>query len=354
LLAIAAASFAVLVVVSSIRLVMFRADVRADLTDPALAFSSFAFVAACDVVGSDLALAGHRGAAAALAIVAVTAWAALTVLVPGRLAFLVRPFPLRSVGGNWYLWAVGTQSLAIALTSAGHGGGAATAAALVAWVTGLILYVAVSSLVVLRLRHVGLPRTESTAPYWVSMGAASISVLAGAELLSPAWTPSGAARTAMIWITVGAWGLASCLIVPVVTRSVLRHLVWREPLRHRLDLWMIVFPCGMYATASMSLGASAHLPVLSDIGRVAAWPAAIAWAFVFAAMSASGLLRLRARAPIVEGMNDSRHDLSAAHSDDRPGDPPCLQRRVCPVCGSVADEDPPTTCPTCGADLPGD
>jgi hypothetical protein len=32
---------------------------------------------------------------------------------------------------------------------------------------------------------------------------------------------------------------------------------------------------------------------------------------------------------------------------DRPGDPVCLLRRVCPACGSVADEDPPTICPTC-------
>ncbi len=37
---------------------------------------------------------------------------------------------------------------------------------------------------------------------------------------------------------------------------------------------------------------------------------------------------------------------------DRPGDAPCLLRRVCPDCGSVADADPPTTCPQCGAALP--
>jgi rubrerythrin len=39
--------------------------------------------------------------------------------------------------------------------------------------------------------------------------------------------------------------------------------------------------------------------------------------------------------------------------EDRPGDPACLLRRVCPACGSVADEDPPTTCPACHADMPG-
>jgi len=38
---------------------------------------------------------------------------------------------------------------------------------------------------------------------------------------------------------------------------------------------------------------------------------------------------------------------------DRPGDPACLLRRVCPACGAVADHDPPTVCPQCHADMPG-
>ncbi len=40
--------------------------------------------------------------------------------------------------------------------------------------------------------------------------------------------------------------------------------------------------------------------------------------------------------------------------DDRPGDPVCLLRRVCQLCGSVADEDRPTTCPTCHTAIPAD
>jgi rubrerythrin len=54
-------------------------------------------------------------------------------------------------------------------------------------------------------------------------------------------------------------------------------------------------------------------------------------------------------------MNEKRRDHPpAAVDDDLPGDPACLLRRVCQRCGSVADEDPPTTCPTCHADMPAD
>lgn len=47
-----------------------------------------------------------------------------------------------------------------------------------------------------------------------------------------------------------------------------------------------------------------------------------------------------------------RNYVRPSYQDDRPGDPVCLLRRVCQRCGSVADFDPPTTCPTCHADMP--
>jgi hypothetical protein len=36
-----------------------------------------------------------------------------------------------------------------------------------------------------------------------------------------------------------------------------------------------------------------------------------------------------------------------AAETDRPGDAACWLRRVCPTCGTLADEDPPTTCAHC-------
>ena len=36
------------------------------------------------------------------------------------------------------------------------------------------------------------------------------------------------------------------------------------------------------------------------------------------------------------------------------GDPACWLCRVCPACGALADEDPPTRCPGCGEQVPDD
>jgi hypothetical protein len=40
--------------------------------------------------------------------------------------------------------------------------------------------------------------------------------------------------------------------------------------------------------------------------------------------------------------------------EDEGGDPACWLRRVCPECGRLADEDPPTRCAACGAEVPAD
>lgn len=42
----------------------------------------------------------------------------------------------------------------------------------------------------------------------------------------------------------------------------------------------------------------------------------------------------------------------ADEDDDVPGDPACWLHRVCPSCGSIANADPPTTCPQCHAEIP--
>jgi len=44
----------------------------------------------------------------------------------------------------------------------------------------------------------------------------------------------------------------------------------------------------------------------------------------------------------------------ASFAAERPGDPACLLHRVCQACGAVADTDPPTVCPQCGSEMPGD
>jgi rubrerythrin len=44
----------------------------------------------------------------------------------------------------------------------------------------------------------------------------------------------------------------------------------------------------------------------------------------------------------------------ATETTELPGDSVCWLRLVCPECGTMAESEPPTTCPQCGAPLPAD
>ena len=72
--------------------------------------------------------------------------------------------------------------------------------------------------------------------------------------------------------------------------AVLGAAWWRHglaPRGFRRELWMIVFPAGMYATARMRIGSVAGVPGIHDTGTVAAWIAVAVWAAVFTGMLAS-------------------------------------------------------------------
>lgn len=301
LLAIAAVSFVILVSASCWRGVAFPADMAAGLRQPDRAFEGFAFVAACAVLGNGLA--GHRQglAAAVLAGAALIAWLALTCLIPVRLAARRAARPVISqVNGTWYLWAVATQSLAIAAAFLQADGllppGPAASAGIAAWSLGVIVYLAAMILIVVRVLAVGIGRAEATGPYWVAMGAASISVFAATQILRiPGPLAAGGGRIAVIGAAVVLWVMATALVpvLAALTATRCAQGPWRA--RYRPSEWAVVFPLGMYAIASLQLASTAGLPLSGHIGAAAVWVAAGAWALTFGAMLAAPFSRSAGR-----------------------------------------------------------
>ncbi len=293
LLWIASAAFVVLVAASVWRAAAFPADVRGDLARSDRVFSLFAVPAAASVLAARVTDRGQHVVVAALTACTALAWVAACCSV---IAFLAaRTGPLREritdVNGTWQLWVVGTQSVAIAAGSAYAAGlvpdRLAAWAALIAWSAGAVLYLAVTALVSTRLVTVGLAPGDPFAPYWVTMGAASITVFAAAQFLHiTALAVLSAPRPAVTDIALAFWVAATALIPVLAVTGVARWLRGHSPKGFRRELWMIVFPAGMYATASMRIGAEAGLPPIRELGTAAVWVAAAVWAAVFAWMVA--------------------------------------------------------------------
>lgn len=292
LLGIAAAGYLLLAAAYTWRMVSYRREFLADATDPRTAFSLFTFVAGSDVLGARLAEAGVPAATAVLLAVAGAAWLLLSYGAP--LSLVTRHgtgSALAGVNGSWFLWTVGTESLAVSLAVLARpaSGGLAVLAALAVllWAVGVVLYLITATLVLAGLLHFPVEAAALTPAYWVFMGATAISVLAGARVLGmPASPLLTAVHPVVAGLSVILWAFGTWLIPLLIGLGVWRHLLRRVPLRYEPGLWSIVFPLGMYCAASGALGAVLRVPWLVAVGRDGTWLAFTAWAAVFAAMLA--------------------------------------------------------------------
>jgi tellurite resistance protein TehA-like permease len=293
LLAAACAGLVVLAAALVTRLGFFRSSVAADIRAPDRVFGFFTITAGLDVLGVRFSFAGHPLATAALAAVAAAVWLVLTYGVPASLLLTrVQGSVLSGVNGNWLLWIVATQSLSLAaavLVPAWPSQSALLAPVSVGlWCTGLVLYLMVVTLILLRWLTVPMTPATLGPPYWILMGATAISVLAGArDLTLPAGTPVVRATAGFVeGFTFALWAFGTWWIPLLVILGLWRHVRRHWPLTYEPTLWSVVFPLGMYSVATLTFGKAAQLAFMEPLARFTFWVAVAAWALVAAAFLA--------------------------------------------------------------------
>lgn len=284
--------YAVLSLLYAWRAMAFRAAVIADVHDPARAFGYFTFVAATDVFGTRLAIDKHHLAALLLLAVGSLAWLVLGYLIPWTAVLRQTRRPvLQYANGTWFIWVVASQSIAVLAAglepTVSVGRRELALLAVFSWSVGVFLYAAAAIFVAARLLVYDLRPADLTPPYWVSMGATAITVVAGARIAEMADAPTvDATRGLIAGASVIFWAFGSWLIPALIAAGVWRHLVHRIPLRYEAPLWSVVFPLGMYSVGGHYLGQADHLPLVKAIGANESWVALTAWTLTFAAMLA--------------------------------------------------------------------
>ena len=286
--------FAVLLVVTAWRVVAHPHETARDLEDPRRSFGFFTLVAGIDVLAARLAMDGHVTITVALLAAATALWLLLGYAVPWLTALACHRDGTSLVGGargTWFTWVVGSQSVAVVaagLEPVVHTGRAPLALlAVCSWSIGVFLYAAVAVLVTLRLTTHPLTPQELTAPYWVSMGACAITVLAGARIVEMTGAPVVAATRGLVAaLAVVFWAFGTWLVPALVAAGWWRHVVHRVPLRYEAGLWSMVFPLGMYAAASVYLGRADHLPLVEHVGAVELWVAVAVYVVVLVGLAA--------------------------------------------------------------------
>jgi tellurite resistance protein TehA-like permease len=266
--------------------------VAADLRAPERAFGFFTVPAGLDVLGVRFALAGHPLVCAVLAACAAAVWLPLTYGVPASV-LLARAGDsvLGGVDGSWLLWIVATQSLSLAaavLIPAWPSQSAALApVAAGLWSVGLLLYLLVVTLILMRWLTVPLTPGALGPSYWILMGATAISVLAGAgDLVLPVSIPVVHATAGFVeGASFALWAFGTWWIPLLVILALWRHVGQRWPLSYEPALWSMVFPLGMYSVATLTFGRAVHLTFMEPLARFMFWVAVAAWVLVAAAFA---------------------------------------------------------------------
>ena len=231
--------------------------------------AALAGVAGTAVLGTAFTLRGWDWAGVSLLVIAVVVWA--TLLVP-ILSHWTTP-----TAGVSLLLTVATESLAVlAATLAVHEHARLLLyAALAPFLLGLISYLAVIArfdLHQLRRGH---------GDQWITGGALAISSLAAARIAlgTKALATLGGDTGPLKDVAVVLWGL-TILSLPVL---LLTEAV-RPRLHYDVRRWSTVFPLGMYAASSFTLGTTVHDAAVTSFADVWVWVAVAVWLLVFAAM----------------------------------------------------------------------
>lgn len=292
LLWLAGIGYVVLVVAYGWRLIGYWPAVRTDFADPARAFGFFTFVAATNVLGTRIAIDKHRLPALVLLAAGSLAWLVLGYVVPWTavLGHARRPV-LQHANGTWFIWVVASQSIAVLAAalepSISLGRRELALLAVFSWSLGVFLYAAAAIFVAARALLYELHPADLTPPYWVSMGATAITVVAGARIVQMGDAPIGIATRGLVaGASVVFWVFGTWLIPPLVAAGIWRHFVHRIPLRYEPALWSVVFPLGMYGVGSHYLGLVDRIPIVQTIGADESWVALTAWTLTFVAMLA--------------------------------------------------------------------
>jgi tellurite resistance protein TehA-like permease len=271
-----------------LRVVRFPERITEDLFNHQRAPGFFTLVAATCMIATQTALvAGGHTVGTILWWLALGLW--FLIMYAFFTAVTIRqrkPTLAAGINGAWLIAAVATQSIVV---SRGAVDGLAAPSppvqflCIAMFMIGCMLYLAIIPLIFYRLTFVRLASRDFSPPYWINMGAVAITTLAGATLIMRVghWPVLATIDPFLPGFTLFFWAASTWWIPLLIALMVWRYLVRGEVPVYEPALWGMVFPLGMYTSATFQLSHAVGLEFLLAIPKASIFLAWAAWMAAF-------------------------------------------------------------------------
>jgi len=268
-----------------------RARLVADLSHHGRAVGFFTMVAATCVLGSQcIVVADAPEAAFWLWLLGIVLYVVLVYTVFTLLTVKEqKPQLSEGINGGWLLSVVAAQSVAALgaqLAPSIERADRVLFFCVAMWLGGGMLYLWIIALIFYRYTFFTLAPSDLAPPYWINMGAAAISTLAGSMLVAASnQSPVIAQMLPFVrGFTLMWWATATWWIPMLLVLGHWRHVYREFPLRYDPLYWGGVFPLGMYTAATVRLSRAIDAPYLFEIPRWFVFVALAAWMLAFIGM----------------------------------------------------------------------
>lgn len=300
------AGYLLLLALTLTRLLVYRHTMTRDFADHLRGPGFFTTIAGTSVLGAQtLLIEKSEPIAVGLWGLTVALWLAIMYGFLVAIAVTSRkPSIERGINGGWLIMVVATQSVAVL------GGALGLQLAdlnilqflcLIMFLVGGLLYIMIITLIFYRIDFFAVDPEDFGPLYWIDMGGAAISVLAGSTLLlrTGEWPLLQAYQPFLRGATLFFWSAASFWIPFLIGMTVWRYAIRRDRFRYQAGLWGMVFPLGMYSVATYNLARAEDLPFLGPLSLAFMYIALAAWLLVFVMLAATAVPR---RKPQLTGL----------------------------------------------------